>query len=370
MIRLLISGDFAPIMNPAEMREDHFYALKDILLGADCHITNLECPLTSVEKPIEKTGPALKSQPGVVKLLKNARVDIACLANNHIFDYGETGLQETIKICEQNGIATLGIVNRGDGNKSWLIKEIKGKKIGFLNYCEHEFSVREEGEFGADGYDPIRCFYEIPTLRPQVDYLIVIYHGGNEYYPLPRPGLKKVFHYLADLGADAVIGHHTHVISGYEIYKEKPLVYSLGNFFFPYKNEPEEWHLGMLCKLYIKENIEVEFIPFQQCQFESKVNLLNNKDKQLFNEKIELLSLLISNNDKLDFKWNEFVKEKAKGYLKQISGVGYWRKILLKLGFPLTKVLSADKLRTIQNLMRCQSHAEIIASSITGRVKQ
>ena len=92
---------------------------------------------------------------------------------------------------------------------------------------------------GASGYDPVNAYYEaIQALRPKVDWLIVLYHGGNEYYSLPRPGLKKDFHYLADLGADLVVGHHTHVISGYEIYNGKPLIYSLGNFFFPYKENP------------------------------------------------------------------------------------------------------------------------------------
>jgi poly-gamma-glutamate synthesis protein (capsule biosynthesis protein) len=368
MINLIFSGDFAPLIDSSAVKKNTFSELDATFLGADCHITNLECPLTLSEKQIEKIGPALKAHPDLVELLKNARVDVACLANNHVFDYGESGLQKTIHSCEQNSIATLGIVNRPDGKTSWLIKEIKGKKIGFLNYCEHEFSVRGDGEFGANGYDPIRCFYELSALRSQVDTLVVIYHGGNEYYPLPRPGLKKAFHFLVDLGADAVIGHHSHVISGYEIYKGKPLVYSLGNFFFPYKNEPKEWHLGMLCKLSLEENIGVELIPFQQCRVESEVHLLDPEAKKHFYDKVELLSSIISNNAELENRWNEFVKDKAKGYLKQISGLGFWGKVLLKIGFPLARVLPAARLRTIQNLMRCQSHAEIIASSIRNQV--
>jgi len=369
-IHLLFSGDFAPLIDQSAVIKNPFKDLDGSFQGVDCHITNLECPLTLVEKMIEKTGPALKAHPDTIGLLKYARVDVACLANNHIFDYGETGLQETIKICEQNGIATLGIVNRGDGNKSWLIKEIKGKKIGFLNYCEHEFSVREEGEFGADGYDPIRCFYEIPTLRPQVDYLIVIYHGGNEYYPLPRPGLKKVFHYLADLGVDAVIGHHTHVISGYEMYKGKPLVYSLGNFFFPYENEPKEWHIGMLCKLCIKENSEVEFIPFQQCKSGNSINLFSENYRNLILNNLELLSAIIKDDDALNMKWHDYVEVRAKGYLKQIPGMCFWAKVLLKLGIPLSYVLPYSKTISVFNVLRCRSHFDVIIKSLKKGIKQ
>ena len=99
---------------------------------------------------------------------------------------------------------------------------------------------------GASGYDPVKAYYDINNLKALSDYVIVIYHGGNEYYPLPRPGLKNTFHYLADLGADVVIGHHRHVYSGYEIHNTTPLIYSLGNFWFPFENEPEESNFGVL----------------------------------------------------------------------------------------------------------------------------
>lgn len=363
MINLIFSGDFAPLIDPSTISENHFTALEDILAKADCHVTNLECPLTLVEKSIEKIGPALKAHPEAIKLVKNARVDVACLANNHIFDFGATGLQETVNICEQNGMATLGIVNRPDAKTSWLIKEIKGKKIGFLNYCEHEFSVREEGEFGANGYDPIRCFYEVSVLRSQVDYLIVIYHGGNEYYPLPRPGLKKAFHYLIDLGADAVIGHHSHVISGYEIYKGKPLVYSLGNFFFPYENEPAAWHLGMLCLLTIAETILVELIPFGHCRSGLKLNLLAEQDNIKHKKNVAYLSKTILDDSSLQHMWKKFVRDKTKGCLKQIPGISLFGKVLLKLGFPLNKVLPDKKVLAALNLLRCQSHYELMVSS-------
>lgn len=360
---LLFSGDFAPLINPSTVIENQFCDLEGIYMEADCHITNLECPLTSVEKPIEKTGPVLKAQPDSIKLLKKARVNVACLANNHIFDYGETGIRETITICTQNDIDTLGIVNRPDASKSWLIKEIKDKKIGFLNYCEHEFSVREKGEFGANGYNPIRCFYEISALRPKVDYLIVIYHGGNEYYPLPRPGLKKAFHYLVDLGADAVIGHHTHVISGFENYKGKPLLYSLGNFFFPYENEPEEWHFGMLCLLTFNEDISFKLIPFVQCKSELKVELLAEQDNILYKRIIDNLSEKIKDDNSIQQEWMKYVRDKSKSYFKQIANYNIFWRVLLKLGFSFDMVMPIKKISAIMQLLKCQSHYELMDSA-------
>ena len=360
---MLFSGDFAPVLKPEEINADHFESFQNILLGVDCHITNLECPLTSNEKRIDKIGPSLKAPNGAIKLLKQARVDVACLANNHSFDYGETGLRETIDICEQNGIDTVGIVNRTGNKKLWLIKEIDGKKIGFINCCEHEFSVREEGKLGANGYDPIRCFYEISALRPQVDWLFVIYHGGNEYYPLPRPGLKTAFHYLADLGADAVIGHHTHVISGYEIYKGKSLIYSLGNLFFPCKGESEEWYLGMLGLFTIDRTIQFELIPFEQCRSGLKVELLSEQTLDCHKKNIACLSKIIADDDSLRQMWGKCVHNKASSYLKQIPGISFIGKILHKLGFPLNRVLPYKSRLLTVNLLRCQSHFELLVSS-------
>jgi poly-gamma-glutamate capsule biosynthesis protein CapA/YwtB (metallophosphatase superfamily) len=66
-----------------------------------------------------------------IELLQQADVSIACLANNHIFDFGEKGITDTLNTCQENGIDTLGVVNRPDGRNHWLIKEIKGKRFGF-----------------------------------------------------------------------------------------------------------------------------------------------------------------------------------------------------------------------------------------------
>jgi poly-gamma-glutamate capsule biosynthesis protein CapA/YwtB (metallophosphatase superfamily) len=359
-INLLFSGDFAPLINPVNLQSNYFDDMEGIISKTDCHISNLECPLTTAEPAIEKTGPTLKAHPLAISLLKQARVDMVCLANNHIFDFGEAGLLETIQTCEQNGIDTLGIVNRPDKKKSWLIKEIKNKKIGFLNYCEHEFSVREEGEFGANGYDPIRCFYELSVLRPQVDYLLVIYHGGNEYYPLPSPGLKRIFHYLVDLGADAVIGHHIHVISGYEIYKGKSLVYSLGNFFFPFTNEPDFWFSGLLVKLIFGKSLKLDLIPIKINKSNNILQLITDEDKTNILKEIEKLSSTITSDKSLNNEWIQYTESISKGFLRLVFNLNKVHKLLLLTRVLNRFILPVKKIIRLRNLIVCQSHVEIL----------
>lgn len=364
VIRLLFSGDFAPLDNPRGLGSNPFKAIHEIISKVDAHITNLECPLTDHNHEISKTGPALKEKPESISLLKKAGVSIACLANNHIFDYGETGITDTIKVCREHEIETLGIVNRTDEQPHWLISEIKGKKIGLLNYCEHEFSVRGPRLLGACGYDPVYAFYDINKLRTITDFLIVIYHGGSEYVSLPSPELKKNFHYLADLGVDAVIGHHTHVFSGVEIYKGKPLVYSLGNFFFPLENEPESWNLGLLCLLNISDKIEIELHPVKQSEKKMKVSLLEEEKLSGVREKINRLSGIISDDKMLRLKWDEYSEKMSLGYLKQFPCLSRPFRVLLKLGFPISLFLSKKRLRNFKNILDCQSHSELLKNSM------
>lgn len=365
-ISIIFSGDFAPLLEPKELQEDHFSDIQELVLACDLHVTNLECPLTLSGKKIEKSGPHLKAHPDAVKLLKQAGVDIACLANNHIFDYDEQGLLDTINACGENEIECLGVVSRPDNKPQWLIKEVKGKKIGLLNYCEHEFSVRERGLLGASGYDPIDAFHDIKLLRPKVDWLIVIYHGGNEYYALPRPALKKDFRYLADVGADVVIGHHTHVFSGYEIYNEKLLVYGLGNFFFPFEGEPEPWNIGALMILKLKRHLEFELNFINQCNSDTKVRLILNEQKVISENVVSKLSDIISNDEELRNYWQDYVIQNGPGLERAFLYPSIYDKILYKAGF---KVYSKRHIGVMLNIERCRSLADLFFDSLKAKIR-
>jgi len=365
---LLISGDFAPLLNPVNIRQDHFDALKPLLVDVDAHITNLECPLTIANQPITKSGPAIKSNPENIQLLKHAGVTIACMANNHIFDFFDEGLLDTIKICEQNQIDPIGIVNRPDGKPHWLIKQINGKKIGFLNYCEHEFSVRQQGLLGANGFDALSAWYDINELKQLVNFVIVIYHGGNEYFNLPNPEVKRIFHYLADIGADAVIGHHTHVYSGYEIYNHKPLVYSIGNFFFPFDNEPLSWHIGLICKLKLNQKIELEIFPIVQCNKDVHVKLIEDQDKSMIMSEILNLSNIISDDVLLHEHWAAYAKGLQIKYLKRLPGLTKPQRFLLGFDKKNQYIIPNKRLVAFLNILKCQSHLLLLKNSINNQI--
>ena len=148
-IKLIFSGDFLPVEQAVKAHVNHFSGLSGIFSDCDLHITDLEAPLTNFQAGIKKTGPLLKSDPSSVNLLIDAKVNIVCLANNHILDYSESGIEDTIAVCQKNGIDSVGVASRRDGRDHWLIKTVNNIKFGFLNYCENESSVREDGLLGA-----------------------------------------------------------------------------------------------------------------------------------------------------------------------------------------------------------------------------
>ena len=127
----------------------------------------------------------------------------------------------------------------------YITLEKDGLKIAIINFCENEWSIAEAGSPGANPMDIIDNASQIKSAKESHDKVIVIVHGGHEYYNLPSPRMQKQYHFYADQGADIFVGHHTHCISGNEVYKGVPIYYSLGNFLFTMNNSNNEWYTGM-----------------------------------------------------------------------------------------------------------------------------
>lgn len=366
-ISILFTGDFVPVRYDTTNLNDTFKDLADLLESVDLHVTNLEAPLTSSNQPITKSGPHLKSDPTTDVLLKAAGVDVVCLANNHIYDFGEKGVLDTIEHCSNLGIGTLGIRNANDRSDTYRIETLNGIRVGFINFCEHEFSVRPNNELGANGFDWIDAWYQINQLRPLVDFLIVIYHGGNEYYNLPSPDMKRSFRYLADIGADAVICHHSHVFSGYEFYGGKPLVYGLGNFFFPYPDEPDSWHYGLACRLVISTTIQMDIFPIIQCRSDFKVELAQDEIKLRMERELAARNQIIEDDCLLNNEWIRYAEGRRLGMLKSIPCLNKLQRLLLKLGVSESLIFPRLRMLQFENIIQCRAHFNVFNMAIRSK---
>jgi gamma-polyglutamate biosynthesis protein CapA len=221
-----------------------FINVDPLFLNADAVVVNLEDPLTTSSINYKKTVP-LKANPIYAPLLKKNNIIVACLANNHIMDYGDTGLTDTINALKSNGINYTGAGDNLDQATQPVYLNIKGRKIAILNFLDNstftEFLPSEMpgATINSPGYAPADWNIikkRIDESKQNSDITIVVFHYGNEYSTTPNPSQIELSHECIDEGADMVIGSHPHVIQKIESYKGKPVFYSLGNFVFDQTN--------------------------------------------------------------------------------------------------------------------------------------
>lgn len=329
--------------------------LRSLSESADLTIINLECPFVDgSDSPIEKYGPNLGCLNKTVKALDYAGIGLVTLANNHILDYGESVLNNTVGVLKENGIYVVGVgSNESDASKPFIFKQGK-ETVGIINCCEHEFSVATESSAGANALDPIKQYYQIKELKREIDYVIVIVHGGHENFNLPSLRMQKNYRFFVDAGADAVINHHQHCYSGYELYKEKPIFYGLGNLCFEDEgNSPESWFDGYLVSINLENNITFEIHPYRQFKDDKMLKL--SQDSKIL-DKIEELNTVISDETLL--------KESLKAYYEKNSiNIPmvfdlYTNKYLLKLRYHhlLPSFFNKKMKLRIQNNILCESH--------------
>lgn len=198
-----------------------FRNVAEIFNDDDITYVNLEGTFTNETTKVEKKF-NFKSSPDFVNVLKQGNVDIVGVANNHSYDYGQNGFDETIDTLRKNDIDYFGY------NK-YLIKEVNGLKIGFFGLIDIN-AVKY-----ADVNKAIKYLKE-----NNCDLIIAAIHWGIEKDYKQTDAQIKLGHHMIDNGVDLVIGTHPHVIQGIEKYKDKYIIYSLANFVFGGNPNPKD----------------------------------------------------------------------------------------------------------------------------------
>lgn len=367
MIEIVVTGDLCPINRVEELVLNQNYDLifnntLQILSKADLAITNLECPLVNDANRIPKIGPALKANTRTIEALSYANFKLVTLANNHIMDFGVEGLKSTFKTCIDNGVSYVGAGNTLEEARKPFSITVKKHKLAIINIAENEFSNTNGNYPGANPFSLISNFNDIVEAKRNSDFIIVIFHGGNEGYNLPSPRLKETFRFFADAGADAIIGHHTHCFSGYEIYKNIPIFYGLGNFIFDYPViNNKSWHQGLIIKIcFSKLKTSFQLFPINQFDNAIGVQLAEGDELERILNEIKQLNLIIQEDSILKESFNQFTSQKSKEYLRYFQP--YNNRIL---GFLARKgilpyQLSDYRRRLYLNLIRCESHRDAL----------
>lgn len=369
MVNIFISGDFCPRLRAYQLIHNGqmdllFGDIIDIIKSCDYAITNLEAPLTNQGKPIPKTGPNLRLPENTIDALVYAGFNMVTLANNHIMDYGFEGLISTINLCVNNNIRVVGAGTNKDEAKTIICKTINNVSFSFINICENEWSTTVNEKPGANPLDEIAVYHQIQDAKNKAKHVILLCHGGHETYGYPSPRMKKLYRWFIDLGVDAVIGNHTHCYSGAEIYKNKPIVYSLGNFIFDHKSfRNTSWNVG--CATILKfdnDNVSFELIPFSQCTENIGLKLFDNEQKKQFQEENERKRAIIESDELLEKEFAKFLSNRYICDFMEPCQNRYYLTAVHKNWVP--SFINKKKLLLLLNLVRCESHRDVLIKSI------
>ena len=358
-MRVLVAGDFCPQLRVKGLFANNDFAsvlseVRNLTDVVDYSIVNLECPIIQgYEKPIDKVGRNLHCSEKGIKALKWAGFDCVTLANNHFYDYGDDGVTNTIKVCAEHGIDTVGGgVNLADADVT-LFKRFGNHTLAIINCCEHEFSIATETTCGSNPLNPIHQFYKIREAKKQADYVLVIVHGGNEHYQFPSPRMVETYRFFIDAGADVVVNHHQHCFSGYELYNQKPIFYGLGNFCFDNGAKGGIWNEGFLVELSFSEEIGFRILPYKQCGTTPSITFLKSASKGFF-DCLHSINCTISNLVDLQTRYNEYLENNDVEPIFE----PYTSKILigLKRRHLLPSFLTKKKKRILLAYIQCESH--------------
>ena len=243
-----------------------FRLVRDLLESSNIAVCNLECPFTTHGTPHPTKEVVFRGRPEYLPALNYAGFDMVTLANNHVWDYMDDGMIETMDVLD-----SLGMLRTGAGINNLLARQPayitrNGVRVALLGFCNR--TGRADGELpyleaGMSKGGLAMLDYEnlddmIPYARETADRVVVFLHSGEEYYtepnlddleageslelsrdgePLilrtePTDQEEELRRYALDLGADMVINSHPHVLQGYEVYEGKLIAHSLGNFAF------------------------------------------------------------------------------------------------------------------------------------------
>ena len=260
-------------------------------------MVNNEFAYTTRGEALEGKAYTFRADPGRVSLLEDLGVDVVSVANNHVFDYGETGLVDTLDTLRTANIPFVGAGVNIEEAKKPVYFIVGGRKIAICSATQIERTLSFTRE--ATGVLPgvIKCLHPelfcevIREAKANADYVIVIPHWGTEGNANYGADQTKLARNFVEAGADVIIGGHTHCLQTVEYMDNVPIFYSLGNYWFSITGEmPADYNTG-LAQIKISKDgyLDAYFVP---CKFSSGVTSLLNKDDKAYSDIIDSLNVL------------------------------------------------------------------------------
>lgn len=211
-----------------------------LMRESDLNVINLETTLTTSERKVPKVF-NFKASPDKVQSLKEANIDVVNIANNHILDYSEEGLLETVQVLDKAGIYHTGAGRNSEEAQKAVIVDVDGISIAVLGMTDNEAgwkAGKRPGTYYCDFKDFKVVKDKIVELKSRADILVLSVHWGPNMNERPYDHFRRFAHQAIDHGADIIHGHSAHIFQGVEHYQNGLILYDTGDFVDDYVVDP------------------------------------------------------------------------------------------------------------------------------------
>ena len=251
-----------------------------IMTESDLMVANSEFTVSNRGTKMSGKQYTFRAKPERLKIYDEMGVDLVTLANNHVYDFGKDAFLDMLDHFDQYNIPHIGAGHNLNEAKEAYFFIVNGYKIAFINGTRAEKYIltpgateTTEGVFRC--YDPTNMINEIKKLKQESDFVITIMHFGKEgSHELEKEQVDSAKKYI-DAGSDVVIGHHAHVLQGIEFYKNKPIIYNLGDFIFNGNTEDTA-----IFQIKLSNNKQMEYYIYPAQQKNMFTDLLEGKEKE------------------------------------------------------------------------------------------
>jgi poly-gamma-glutamate synthesis protein (capsule biosynthesis protein) len=323
---IAIAGDWAPIraLEPVvrESPEAVYGDTLAVLRAADLRIVNCECALTAADRPVCKSGAVFRGLPAHAAGLSRVPFEVACLANNHVFDYGLRGFRETLDVLRRNGIRTVGAGLTREEALSPVTVSVKGTRVTILNFGEGEDLTASRGGPGVCGWEIDAIAARVHRAKKRGDFVVVVAHAGLEYVPFPPPYIVEAYRALSAAGADVVAGQHPHVPQGLELRGGRLIAYSLGNFVFWQPGDFYYRRTGFVLAVHVRRGRLSSYDLHPYRITEKGLRRLDRPEAAAFRKKLELVSKPLASPNGIPEAWQAYLSYYGPGgFKKEVLGI-------------------------------------------------
>jgi poly-gamma-glutamate synthesis protein (capsule biosynthesis protein) len=285
-------------------------------------------------------------------------------------DHGEPGLQHTLTLLESIKVPHVGAGKDLKESCSFTVLEKDDIRVGVFGVAEHEFSIATETCAGANPFNPLRTgdFIKQQKQELRLNAIIILFHGGKEYYRYPSPGLQANCRHLVEKGADLVVCQHSHCVGAYEHYLDGDIIYGQGNFIFDTKHVISSESVLISYEIQKEQPGKITYIPIMRnISNHGSVTLAEGAEGESICAAMKARSIEITHPGFLEEAYRNFSQKQISAYLRIASPFGMWFERVDKRLFNgrlIRALYKQNKTMRLMNVIRCESHRELFLEGL------